>query len=335
MSTPGPAETEAEIAAAPGERLRQAREALNLSQQDVAERIRIGAAKVAALEAGDIATLGAPVFAAGYIRAYARIVALPADELIPRFEGLEHLAARPATLASAAGDDGLERLGSGLPGTFSRSDRRRRRGGLRLMAVGLLLLGVSAVVLWAMRSGALSSPDTSPASVVATPLPQKSLPVSGPEVESPQETGQESAAEESAVIAAQALALPEQAGEQLLPASLAGEEAPAVEIPSAPPADGSASAMDTAVAAAMNELGLYFQEDSWVEVHDARGERLMHRLARAGQTQTLHGVAPFAMVLGYVPGVKIILDGEAVDLSKYQGRRLARFSVGDEKANEN
>ena len=85
----------------------------------------------------------------------------------------------------------------------------------------------------------------------------------------------------------------------------------------------------------MNELALYFQEDSWVEVHDARGERLMHRLARAGQSQTLHGVAPFAVVLGYVPGVTILLDGEAVDLGKYQGRRLARFSVGVETANEN
>jgi len=82
-------------------------------------------------------------------------------------------------------------------------------------------------------------------------------------------------------------------------------------------------------------LSLYFQDDSWVEVHDARGERLIHQLARAGQTHTLHGVVPFAVVLGYVPGVRILLDGEAVDLGKYQGRRLARFSVGGEAANEN
>jgi len=83
VSTPGQVETEAGTAPVPGERLRLAREALKLSQQDVAERIRINVDKVAALEADEIARVGAPVFAVGYIRAYARIVGLPADELIP------------------------------------------------------------------------------------------------------------------------------------------------------------------------------------------------------------------------------------------------------------
>jgi len=342
MSTPGRIETEAETATGPGERLRLAREALKLSQQDVAERLRIGADKVAALEVDEIAKVGAPVFAAGYIRAYARIVGLPADELIPRFEGLAQLHAPSAAQAAASSGvegDGLDHLGGGLPVSFSRSNGRRRGRGLRLIGAVLLVAVLAAALLWVMKSGNLSFSPAPPASTTVKPLPQKKVapePVEeSPQTASQEETPpQETPSEESAGPAQQALAIPAPAEYAPVQETESREEELAHE-PAALLADEPASPEDTLASEGMNELGLYFQEDSWVEVHDARGERLMHRLARGGQSQTLHGVAPFAVVLGYVPGVTILLDGEAVDLGKYQGRRLARFSVGAETSNEN
>ena len=332
MSTPGGGGTEAEATAAPWERLRLAREALQLSQQDVAKRIRIDVDKVAALEAGEIAKVGAPVFAAGYIRAYARIVGLSADELIAQFEGLAQLHASSATLASASGDDGLDRLSTGLPTAFSRGNGRRRGRSLRLIGAGLLIAALVAALLWVMKGGNLSLSGTPPASVVTKPLPQQGG-MSAPVEESPQAVSreeiplQQTLPAESVEPARRVLAIP--APTEYAPAPEGREKEPA------PPVDETASPEDMSAVEGMNELALYFREDSWVEVRDARGERLMHRLARAGQSQTLHGVAPFAVVLGYVPGVTILLDGEAVDLGKYQGRRLARFSVGTETANEN
>jgi len=335
VSTPGQIETEVETALVPGERLRLAREALKLSQQDVAERIRINVDKVAALEADEIARVGAPVFAVGYIRAYARIVGLPADELIPKFAGLGHLDARPPMLASAAGDGGLARLSAGRASAFSRKNGRRRRRPLRLVGSVLLILAIVAVVLWMVMSGNLRLAEAPQESVVHKPSPQKSmtqpaLPEPSPETPPEKNVGTE----------AQTLAIPDQGEYKPAPDTVATDEDFSLELvePSAQaasPADEQAGSEDTMTVDSRAELSLYFQADSWVEIHDARGERLIHQLVRAGQSHTLYGVAPFAVVLGYVPGVSLLLDGEAVDLGKYQGRRLARFSVGGEMTNEN
>jgi cytoskeleton protein RodZ len=77
-----------------------------------------------------------------------------------------------------------------------------------------------------------------------------------------------------------------------------------------------------------SELVLVFNDDSWVEVTDARGERLIYRLAKAGMSHAVTGVAPFDVQLGYVPGVEVFYDGAPYDLSRYAGRRSARFRVG-------
>ncbi len=335
MSTPGQIETEVGTAPVPGERLRLAREALKLSQQDVAERIRINVDKVAALEADEIVRVGAPVFAVGYIRAYARIVGLPADELIPGFTGLGHLDTRPAMLASTAGDGGLARLSAGRTGTFSRKNGRRRGRPLRLIGSVLLILAIVAVVLWMVKSGNLQLAKAPQESVVHKPLPQKPM-----QQNVLPESSLEIPLEKSVGFGEQTLAIPDQDEYEPAPDTVTADEDLSLELveadtQSASPADEQAASEDAMTVDSRDELSLYFQDDSWVEVHDARGERLIHQLARAGQTHTLHGVAPFAVVLGYVPGVRILLDGEAVDLGKYQGRRLARFSVGGETANEN
>lgn len=71
----------------PGLRLRKAREAAGWSTTQVAERLKLRTALVEAIEREDLAALGAPVFARGYIGSYANLVGLPADlvdRLLPR-----------------------------------------------------------------------------------------------------------------------------------------------------------------------------------------------------------------------------------------------------------
>ncbi|MGI8561512.1 MAG: helix-turn-helix domain-containing protein [Luteimonas sp.] len=59
-----------------GQRLRKAREAANLSLQDVAVRLRMPVRVVESLEAEDWSRLGAPVFVRGQIRSYSRLLGL-------------------------------------------------------------------------------------------------------------------------------------------------------------------------------------------------------------------------------------------------------------------
>ena len=66
----------------PGAALQAAREAQQLSVPQVADRLKLSSAAVTALEANDWDRLPAPVFVRGYIRAYARLMALDDEELL-------------------------------------------------------------------------------------------------------------------------------------------------------------------------------------------------------------------------------------------------------------
>ena len=69
----------------PGARLRNAREAMGLTIEVVAERLRLNAALVLAMEEERIALLGAPVFARGHLRNYASLLRLPENEILAAF----------------------------------------------------------------------------------------------------------------------------------------------------------------------------------------------------------------------------------------------------------
>jgi cytoskeleton protein RodZ len=89
-----------------------------------------------------------------------------------------------------------------------------------------------------------------------------------------------------------------------------------------PPADSPA---DSAAAVV---LQLVFAAESWAEITDARGERLLFGLNAAGRDVTVRGAPPFAIVLGNAEAVRLTVDGAPYTIPR-TGRQgnLARFSV--------
>ena len=69
----------------PGIQLRKAREACELSVGDVASHLKLSAEIIESLERGEVESIAAPVFVAGYLRSYARLVNLSGDEIIADF----------------------------------------------------------------------------------------------------------------------------------------------------------------------------------------------------------------------------------------------------------
>ena len=65
----------------PGQRLRTGREALGLSQAEIATRMHLSVGYIRALEADDYDRLPKAAFVRGYIKNYAKLVNLPGDEL--------------------------------------------------------------------------------------------------------------------------------------------------------------------------------------------------------------------------------------------------------------
>ena len=66
----------------PGAQLRSAREARGLTIEAVAERLRLNAALVLAMEEDRLALLGAPVFARGHLRNYAQLLGVAEDAVL-------------------------------------------------------------------------------------------------------------------------------------------------------------------------------------------------------------------------------------------------------------
>jgi cytoskeleton protein RodZ len=61
-------------------------------------------------------------------------------------------------------------------------------------------------------------------------------------------------------------------------------------------------------------LKLELTNDSWVEVYDARGERLFYDVASAGSVQSVSGRGPLRVVLGNAAGVTVEVDGRAREI---------------------
>jgi cytoskeleton protein RodZ len=75
-------------------------------------------------------------------------------------------------------------------------------------------------------------------------------------------------------------------------------------------------------------LDLTFEQDSWTEISDARGERLFFGLGAAGRRAQLRGEPPFSIVFGNADGVRMLVGGEPYSIPR-SGRQgnIVRFTV--------
>lgn len=310
--------------ASAGERLKKARLALGLSVSDVSTRLKLSKGKIESFECGDVASVATPVFVAGYLRAYARLLELPEDEVLADF-GI--LSTMQPSLGEAASEvpvfesTSLENTGSPSEKvifTKLSSPENASWNSVSLLTSIVLVMMVVAAVYFAL----LDSESADSVKVV-------------PAISGVLETAPLLSAEDSAGVAVETPAMESSAGQapaivHEVPVETPVTVAASVSTENAEPAAANeAEQEDTAVEAVnQSELALVFNGDSWVEVTDSRGERLVYRLAKAGMSRTVTGVAPFTVQLGYVPGVEIFYNGEPYDLSRFSGRRSAQFNVG-------
>jgi cytoskeleton protein RodZ len=104
-------------------------------------------------------------------------------------------------------------------------------------------------------------------------------------------------------------------------AAPAATAVPVVSTPSAAPAPaaattvaGSPSTERPEPPAAPTQLTLQLSSESWVEVYDARGERLFFDIASAGSVQSVQGRPPLRVVLGNAAGVAVQVNGQSRDI---------------------
>lgn len=167
-----------------GESFRTARESQGLSLSEVADRIHIRSAYLAAIETEDWQAIGPAVYVRGFVRNYARFLGLDADAAVARLAGgspgSPPIAAGPPPGRSEPSRSGLSTRGQprrsgGLPGDAPKA-------GLSIwafagLAVALALVAFVGYEYYAYQRQAVSQsgetaiagPAPTPAAVSATP----------------------------------------------------------------------------------------------------------------------------------------------------------------------
>lgn len=301
-----------------GLRLLQARERMGLSQQQVADKLKLDKHMVVALEQGNYAVIGAAVFVRGFLRRYAALVGVAQTDV-------DALYARQAD--SVRSPDLANVAVHALPG-----ETQGRALGVWPALVAALLLCAVAAIWWAKRPsahapGAAAQSTTGPAAAAVASQNPGSASASG---------GGAPAAAPPGVRplgTAGHLGARANAGETAAAAAAAATAAQAA----ATSAATSAAAMEAARVAGLprKALQVTFNGEGWAEIYDARGMRLLFGFGHAGTSQSLSGVPPFRVVLGNAAATALNVAGVDVAVpAAAPGARL-RFrlsGVGDVSA---
>jgi hypothetical protein len=73
---------------------------------------------------------------------------------------------------------------------------------------------------------------------------------------------------------------------------------------------------------------LVFNQDSWAEVYDGRGNRMMYDVGRTDLPRLIDADPPVRVVLGYAPAVRVEINGVPVTIpDRHINNSVARFAV--------
>jgi cytoskeleton protein RodZ len=310
----------------PGDRLQAARISIGLTLEDVASKMRLSAAILSCLEENDFEDITAPIFVKGYLRSYARIVNLDEEEIIQQYSQYYTQNDPPISSTSNTSPE----INSG---------DARVKGTTWLVII--ILIGLLSFWWWSRYQQPAqtvsldsadsteiiaSSNDSSDSSTISLPLSDNETTDSVTqeeleagvvdEINSPDITLEQEARNELDSIN-EILPQPEQLEPQVQP-ELETEPEPVPE-----------QAVDSRNPVNSTDLVIMVNADTWADIKDADGNRLVYDLLRSGQNITLTGKAPFKAFLGNGHGVSILYQGENIDLSKnIRADNTARFKVG-------
>ena len=271
--------------APPGPRLAEARRTQNLTPADVARQLKLSVWQVEALEAGRYDQLPGPIFVRGFIRNYARLMKLDANELLR--EGGESL---PQPLTRREVPPSQE-----IPFPGQERSRLPIYAGAAVAIVGALAI---YEFYWNEPEATVTSPVVagSPAATVPPKQAGEPVPVAG--------------AEGRAVGDA-------------LPTSIAVEPKP--QVSAAPQVATPPAEAERLPRPGEHQVKLDFDDESWVEIRDRNERVIFSQLNRPGTQQRVHGLPPFSIVVGNAHGVRLTYDDQPVDLIRHTKIDVARL----------
>jgi cytoskeleton protein RodZ len=290
-----------------GARLRAAREAAGLSLDQVAQQLKLAPRQVKALEDESFGELPGRTFSRGFVRNYARLLHLDAQDLLAH---LPDVAQAPALESPTLHSTGA--MIAELPSTSA------PKAGLGRWLIPLILIGcIVAAAAYEWYRGGLSN-SAEPARTVSDATDHRAPATTAPAVALPNPLASSSQTAASQTTAAQAAAPQSEAPQSAPPVASMRDSV-------ATPADGSTYPASATPGDAA--LLLTYQGPSWTEIRDRSGQLVVSRLVAAGSVEPVNGAPPFDIVLGNAHVVTLVYRGRSVDLSPYTRQNVARLTL--------
>lgn len=291
-----------------GALLVDARRRAALNQSDIAEQINLPINKISSLENDDYDNLPESTYVRGYLRSYARLVGLDAEEIVKSYNELHHVESELDLSTSAKPSYDSAFLWS-------------------TAAVMTILVGLLATWWIDIKNNQeqvvqlASTEEVQSISEKEKETPMANTENSEPAIQEPEiveaepaEAHQTGPVEEK-VLSAESIEYVTEEVEQAM------EE----------------ESQDPTLVSMSNEsevLTVTFVEKSWTEIHDADSNTLMQGLIEQGVVKNLNGKPPFHIFLGNSPGVVIEVNGQYFDQSEFnRSNRTARFQVSGSSLN--
>lgn len=291
-----------------GGALRTARENQGLSVQDIANRLRLGAKQIEALEADDFEMLPEPTIVRGFIRNYAKLLKIGAEPLLDAYSVIV-----PTNLPH-------EMVVKPSANMKITTYKKPKKGNYLLIGL-IVFLGLGA---WIFYQNYVVKPSPTRLSEVmgsVEPLPEVALPVA------------ERAADFDQNIA---LTLPSaDTNSNAVPADTTQNTGAANSVQPLPaPAAVSAAVQPEASAVpALPEtsgtvkLEFIASQETWVSVVDASGREVYNRTIFAGSRENINAIAPVNITVGNAGATSLSMNGKSIDLAPHSRNNVAHVKL--------
>lgn len=308
-------------AAGPGQLLRNAREQLGWTREQVASRIHLRLTLIAAIESDTYDKHTSHTFIRGYLRTYAKLVGIPEETILAAYDKL-----------GLTPPDNIDMQ------SFSRRSRQQANDSrLKVVTWLVILVLIALSVAWWWQSTARRSAGDE--ALAATEMSATSTTPAAPAITPPDAINTDPV--EGAAIAPTATdvtapAVVSDATATLAPASAAvaptdvNADVGTVTDVAVSGANGTESNEAVVDPATAPQLKMSFTADCWLDVKDANGKTLFSGLKKANDELVLEGAEPLKFIIGAPMAVKLDYKGQSFDMSRYNNGRTARFSLPQE-----
>lgn len=295
----------------PGQLLRNAREQLGWTREQVASRIHLRLTLIAAIESDTYDKHTSHTFIRGYLRTYAKLVGIPEETILAAYDKL-----------GLTPPDNIDMQ------SFSRRSRQQANDSrLKVVTWLVILVLIALSVAWwwqstARRSAgdeALAATEMGATSNTPSATVPPAVDVADPVVAPA--TSAAAATSVDPVASSAATTLPVDASSAVATTAVATSAATATQ----PAADAAASEP-----AKVPQLKMSFTADCWLDVKDAKGKTLFSGLKKANDELVLEGPEPLKFIIGAPMAVNIEYQGKSIDMSRYNNGRTARLSLPQE-----